>query len=283
MRRTGAYQEAHDLLNRIIEDSRLTADQLLLAKALHTAAVNDYFLYDAKDQTRQQLEEAIAIMRVLNNEYELANLLAWEAGLVLSTTGEIQQALQWVEEGLQLSEKTRHYHAFCRNIFTKGHCLQRLHRYEEAVICYKQGIESARELGDRQELSIGLASLGDAYNNMGQVDDAYPLWQEALKLSYSTGHRDALIVDHSNLALYEIQKHNWAAAWDHLVKSLYYARLTEAPTRTWSALVTFVSWYFHFGEVSRSAEWIGFLQEKALLQGDQLQLDEVSSHVRMAF
>jgi len=279
LRRVGAYQEAHDLLQGTIAEARQKNDQLLLAKALHTAAVNSGFLNAERHESLRQHEEAITIARLLNNEYELANMLAWHAAFFYSTTDEVERPLQWVEEGLHLSEKTQHHRAFCRNIFVKGHCLQRLHRYEDAVVCYQSGIERARELGDRQELGIGLASLGDAYNNMELADNAYPLWQEALKLDYSSANRDGIIIDHLNLASYEMKKQNLPIAWEHLVKSLQFAHAVS-PTLTVMSLVTFAGWYSEARQINYSAEWIGFLQEQVLPHEAQRELDQLRGTVQ---
>jgi tRNA A-37 threonylcarbamoyl transferase component Bud32/tetratricopeptide (TPR) repeat protein len=282
LRRTGAYQEADELLQRVILEARHQADKLTLAKALYTTAINAYFILHEQKNIQAWFLEAIAIARELHNEYDLADMLAWYSVYLLFTTGTIENSLALTEEGLQLSEKTQHHRAFCRNIYTKAFCFQFQKRYEEAAALLEQGLARARQLNDTQELSIGLDSLGNIYSEMGRLEEAYPLWQEGLRLAYAGSKRDGIIVGHLSNAQYHLKKSHLSEAFQHMQSALRHAYQANAAVYISTTTIALVEWYFLAGDTLHAAELIGFVRDKMIDQQDMGVLDDFTPTVQAA-
>jgi tetratricopeptide (TPR) repeat protein len=63
---------------------------------------------------------------------------------------------------------------------TLGVVLQRLDAYDEAVPCFLRAVSLDREMGNRYDLAMALAHLGETYLSVGDHGGAREAWDESL-------------------------------------------------------------------------------------------------------
>jgi tetratricopeptide (TPR) repeat protein len=82
---------------------------------------------------------------------------------------------------------------------TLGVVLQRLGAHDEAVPCFLRAVTLDREMGNRYDLAMVLAHLGETYRSTGDSSGAREAWDESL-LILRTLHHPAAAVVRSQLA-----------------------------------------------------------------------------------
>ena len=70
-----------------------------------------------------------------------------------------------------------------------GNAYNNLGQYEQAIDHYQQSLTIAREIGDRQGEGKALNNLGNAYNNLGQYEQAIDHHQQCLTIAREIGNR----------------------------------------------------------------------------------------------
>jgi len=75
------------------------------------------------------------------------------------------------------------------NLGSLGRAYSNLGQVEQAIGYYQQSLVIARKIGDRQNESIWLSDLGYAYNNLGQFEQAIKLYEKALPIAREIGDR----------------------------------------------------------------------------------------------
>ncbi|MEH2310182.1 MAG: tetratricopeptide repeat protein [Nostoc sp.] len=72
-----------------------------------------------------------------------------------------------------------------------GNAYNYLGQYQQAIELLQQSLDIAREIGDRNSEGLSLMNLGNAYNDLGQYQQAIELLQQSLDIAREIGDRNS--------------------------------------------------------------------------------------------
>jgi len=114
-----------------------------------------------------------------------------QIGWYLAQLGRHQQALEYCQQAVALSQQIGHRHIQPVALDSLAYAYQHLGRHGEAAECYRRAVELLEKLGDRWRKAQTLAYAGDAHEADGNVPAALEAWTEALAILDDLHHPDA--------------------------------------------------------------------------------------------
>ena len=100
------------------------------------------------------------------------------------------EALNWYQKGLELSEGKNNLEGQARSLHNLGDSLRYSGRVFQSTDYYKQASELARRVGNRQGEANALGNLGIAYDSLGEYQRAIEFHQQHLEIAREIGdHR----------------------------------------------------------------------------------------------
>ncbi|HEV8594037.1 MAG TPA: tetratricopeptide repeat protein, partial [Thermoplasmata archaeon] len=153
-------------------------------------------------------------MRLLEAEAQFA------FSRILGARGALDGALDRKRRALAIAEGLADWHLQARFDISTGATLYELRRYDEAMVAYEHGIDTARRIGDLRMLAYGLYNAAGAYIRQDELLRAESFLKEAETLFRKLREplMDALLLSYFG-ALWE-KRGKWGIAKQNLSASL---------------------------------------------------------------
>nr|WP_281400971.1 BTAD domain-containing putative transcriptional regulator [Amycolatopsis umgeniensis] len=140
-------------------------------------------------------------------------------------------AARRAREAVEISRLTGEKNILRQALNGLGVACQYLRRFEEALACYEESTELARELGHRSAAALTSLNASLTRVRAGRAAEAIPACEEALRLTESLGDRPGSASAHYvlGLALHELDRHDEAIT--HFTACLDISRDSGMPDR----------------------------------------------------
>ncbi|MDH4223183.1 MAG: sigma 54-interacting transcriptional regulator, partial [candidate division Zixibacteria bacterium] len=142
-----------------------------------------------------------------------------ELGLLNFNKGNYQKAIEILNEGLSLCNKTQDSKAKSDLNIKLGWTYKRKTEYAQAITHFHKVIELSGEVISK-ELGLALNGLGSVYSDLGELNKAFNLYQKALKIFVELGDENRIATVQMNLGLLVKSMGNPVDALDYFKQSL---------------------------------------------------------------
>jgi tetratricopeptide (TPR) repeat protein len=115
--------------------------------------------------------------------------------------GDLSQARAFCLQAIELCQSIGYSPGEAGTWDTLGVVLQRLGSHDEAVPCFLRAVSLDREMGNRYDLAMVLAHLGETYLSVGDEGGAREAWDESLLILRTLHHPAATRVRAQLVAL----------------------------------------------------------------------------------
>jgi tetratricopeptide (TPR) repeat protein len=109
--------------------------------------------------------------------------------------GDLSQAQKFCQQAIDLCREIGYSPGEAGTWDTLGVALQRLGQHGEAVSCFRQALSLDREMGNRYDLAMVLAHLGETYMSTRDLLGAREAWEESLLILRALHHPAAAKVE----------------------------------------------------------------------------------------
>jgi tetratricopeptide (TPR) repeat protein len=187
--RKGHYAEALRWTSVALEtDARFNAPPPVRAALLNSAGVVAHFSYD-RDKGKQLHLEALDLYRELNDDLETGWVLVYLGVQAIGQPDSSEEALAYVEEGLELLERANDSPGIAQALNAVGELARHSGDHEGAIKAFEEGLSIARELDDvlREILILDSLTYMAIYDD--DVEKAAALSHEAFTLTIEVDHR----------------------------------------------------------------------------------------------
>jgi len=108
--------------------------------------------------------------------------------------GDLSEARAFCVKAIELCQAIGYSPGEAGTWDTLGVVLQRLESHAEAVPCFLNAVSLDREMGNRYDLAMALAHLGETYVSIGDLRGAREAWDESLGILRALHHPAATMV-----------------------------------------------------------------------------------------
>jgi transcriptional regulator with XRE-family HTH domain/tetratricopeptide (TPR) repeat protein len=108
--------------------------------------------------------------------------------------GDLSEARAYCVQAIELCQAIGYSPGEAGTWDTLGVVLQRLGSHDEAVSCFLRAVTLDREMGNRYDLAMVLAHLGETYASTGDLRGAREAWDESLLILRALHHPSASLV-----------------------------------------------------------------------------------------
>src|SRR5207302_748501 len=124
--------------------------------------------------------------------WALSLALRFHADIALNADGDVVEAERLFGLALEAAEASGGRGAIARTLLFAGWTDWTRERYDEAIVTWRRALDLAREHGDRWELADALSDRGNAYRELGRLDEAEADLQLSVRISEELGERSLL-------------------------------------------------------------------------------------------
>ncbi len=187
--RKGHYAEARHWTSAALKsDAQFDAPPSVRAALLHSAGVVAHFSGD-RDKGKQLHLEALELYKELDDELETGWLLVYIGAQAIGQPGPSEEALAYVEEGLDLFQRTNDRAGIAQALHIIGELERHSGDHERASDALLEGLLLARDLDDALREILILDSLTYMAIYSDDVEKAAALSIEAFTLTVEVDHR----------------------------------------------------------------------------------------------
>jgi tetratricopeptide (TPR) repeat protein/transcriptional regulator with XRE-family HTH domain len=186
----GAFDEAYECLAAAQLTFRELGDDLGLART-------DVFFSQALE-FQGRFAEALAVM---GDALRLSQAVPGDPNMALVRAsalngsawnsvqlGDLSEARAFCLQAIELCQAIGYSPGEAGTWDTLGVVLQRLGAHDEAVPCFLRAVTLDREMGNRYDLAMALAHLGETYRSVGDLGGAREAWDESLLILRTLHH-----------------------------------------------------------------------------------------------
>ncbi|MBN1482773.1 tetratricopeptide repeat protein [candidate division KSB1 bacterium] len=188
-------------------------------------------------------------------ELEAAGQLAWAVEDYLDVQGHLAERIIVNETGLQIARQSKDRREEGAWLGNLGNAYSDLGQVEQAIKHYQQALAIHREIGYRQGEAAALGNLGLAYSALGQVEQAIDYHQQALVIDREIGYRQGEAADLGNLGLAYRDLGQVEQAIDYLKQALVIDREIGYRQGEASALGNLGLAYRDLGQVEQAIDY----------------------------
>jgi transcriptional regulator with XRE-family HTH domain/tetratricopeptide (TPR) repeat protein len=191
-----AFDEAHECLSAAQSTFRDLGDDLGLARTdvifSQTLEFQGRFAeaLAVMDDALRLSESAPANRHMMLVRASALNGSAWNSVQL----GDLSQARAFCLKAIELCQAIGYSPGEAGTWDTLGVVFQRLGSHAEAAPCFLRAVTLDREMGNRYDLAMVLAHLGETYVSMGDVSGAREAWDESLLILRTLHHPAAGMV-----------------------------------------------------------------------------------------
>jgi tetratricopeptide (TPR) repeat protein/transcriptional regulator with XRE-family HTH domain len=192
----GAFDEAHECLAAAQVTFRELGDDLGLART-------DVIISQALE-FQGRFAEALAVMddalRLSESDPADRHMMLVRASALNGSAwnnaqlGDLSEARAFCLKAIELCQAIGYSPGEAGTWDTLGVVLQRLGSHAEAVPCFMRAVSLDREMGNRYDLAMVLAHLGETYASTGDLRGAREAWEESLLILRTLHHPAASAV-----------------------------------------------------------------------------------------
>ena len=189
----GAFNEAHgylagaqSLFKALEDDLGLARTDVIFSQALEFQGRFAEALTIVSDALRLS-ESAPGNRYMMLVRASALNGSAWNSVQL----GDLSQARTFCQQAIELCQKLGYSPGEAGTWDTLGVVLQRLSLHGDAVACFRRAISLDREMGNRYDLAMVLAHLGETYVAVGDLAGAREVWDESLRILRALHHPSA--------------------------------------------------------------------------------------------
>jgi tetratricopeptide (TPR) repeat protein/transcriptional regulator with XRE-family HTH domain len=186
----GAFDEAHgylagaqSLFKALEDDLGLARTDVIFSQALEFQGRFAEALTIVSDALRLS-ESAPGNRYMMLVRASALNGSAWNSVQL----GDLSQARAFCQQAIELCQKLGYSPGEAGTWDTLGVVLQRLSLHGDAVTCFRRAISLDREMGNRYDLAMVLAHLGETYVAVGDLAGAREAWDESLRILRALHH-----------------------------------------------------------------------------------------------
>jgi tetratricopeptide (TPR) repeat protein/transcriptional regulator with XRE-family HTH domain len=186
----GAFDEAHECLSaaqsafrELRDDLGLARTDVILSQTLEFQGRFAEALATVDDALR--LSESVPANRhMMLVRASALNGSAWNSVQL----GDLSEARAFCLKAIELCQAIGYSPGEAGTWDTLGVVLQRLGSHAEAVTCFLRAVTLDREMGNRYDLAMVLAHLGETYASTGDLHGAREAWDESLAILRTLHH-----------------------------------------------------------------------------------------------
>ncbi|MFX0067203.1 MAG: tetratricopeptide repeat protein, partial [Candidatus Hermodarchaeota archaeon] len=120
-------------------------------------------------------------------------------GFIYQRKGELDRALMYQQRSLDLKEQLGDKQGVARSLNTLGLVYWRKGELDWALECYQQLLTLSEELGNKKDMSTALGNVGLIYQDRGDLNRALECQERGLALSEEVGNPQDIAIDLDNL------------------------------------------------------------------------------------
>jgi tetratricopeptide (TPR) repeat protein/transcriptional regulator with XRE-family HTH domain len=185
----GYLAEAQSLFKTLEDDLGLARTDVIFAQTLEFQGRYAEALAVMSDALKLS-ESAPADRHMMLVRASALNGSAWNSAQL----GDLSEARAFCHQAIELCQALGYSPGEAGTWDTLGVVLQRLGLHDEAVPCFRRAISLDREMGNRYDLAMVLAHLGETYVAVGDLAGAREAWDESLLILRALHHPSAAMV-----------------------------------------------------------------------------------------
>jgi adenylate cyclase len=223
--RSGRYDESLDALqqaHRVLLRGPGGPGSLEMARVL-AAMGTVYWRNGAYDEASRCGEEALAIAQAAPPDQERPGLLGQiyvRQGNVALTTGQLQDAQRYFEQGLHFYEQAGQLPDIAIAQNNLGYLWHKQDEYPRAIEHYRRCLEAARQIGSPYITAYAANNLGSSWYELGDCDLAMEYCRESLAVRERIGDRAGQASCWDTMGLIHIVRGEYAQALELHQRSL---------------------------------------------------------------
>ena len=192
------YDEAFNFFKKALQTAQQTTNKDLMGKIAYITAVV-LIRKSEQSEAAKYKDLAIKYYTEAGNETGLANCYVVSARLN-NYSGNVQQSVKDNYTALKLFEKTGNKIGIYNVHTGLGLMYEDQKNWKEALNSYLAAKKAAEGvLGNKEVLAGAYNNLGNAYRELGNTDEAYKAFSEALRLSEQVGDKKGIATSQGNL------------------------------------------------------------------------------------
>jgi tetratricopeptide (TPR) repeat protein len=171
--------------------ARKSGDQRILAMALaylSSAIVNT----GDPDQAYALAQESLEVASLSGNEYALGFSLVTMGEITAIAKQDYDGALAYSEKAFALLEACGYRWAHAMTVFGLGFMARTLGQYDQARARFQACLPAFIEIGDKHRINMIQSELAHIERELGQYQQAIPIYQETILEWKRLGHRAAI-------------------------------------------------------------------------------------------
>jgi transcriptional regulator with XRE-family HTH domain/tetratricopeptide (TPR) repeat protein len=186
----GAFEEAHECLATAQTLFSELGDNLGLARTNVISAQT----FEVQERFAEALAVMDGVLRLSVTVPGDPNMALVRASALNGSAwnsvklGDLSEARAFCQQAIELCQAIGYSPGEAGTWDTLGVVLQRLGAHDEAVRCFLRAVTLDREMGNRFDLAMVLAHLGETYVSIGDVHGAREAWDESLLILRTLHH-----------------------------------------------------------------------------------------------
>lgn len=195
---TSKFEEAKEVLNITIENSKLIGDKNIEAYAYLTLGNVEYDLSNYA-QALPNYQNSKRIYLEANNYAGASSALIWMGIVNQNAMGNFPRAIEIYKEAAEFAEKGKSTLNKSYIFNNLGNIYYQLNEYDSAIHYTKVSNDIKRKFSDKRGLSNGLELLANCYVDQGQYETSLQFYEESLSLRKDLGDSIGLSGSYINM------------------------------------------------------------------------------------
>lgn len=177
------------------------------------------------DESLQAISEGENLLNTLTEAAKMDlkqrnALFAHQKGAICLRRGELDRALEYLQQSLKLSETLRDKEQFAESNNFVGIICAMKGEFDQALKHHQKSLAMSEELDSKLEIGRSLNNIGIVYMQQGELDRALQYYEQCLPFYEEVGNRDNIGGTLNNLGLIYQNKGNLKLALKYYQKSL---------------------------------------------------------------
>ncbi|MDQ2178959.1 tetratricopeptide repeat-containing sensor histidine kinase [Marinifilum sp. D714] len=210
----GVADSSFVYLGKAYNGASLMNDPFLKLRCLNIIAAN-YLNQGDYNKALNKFTCAYHIADSIKNEKQLLNI-SLNIGTTLLYNEDLEQAIQYFEKVLALSDLNQMNIAVATAYNNIGACYSRMADHEKAISYFEKALPAFIRLNNRFQIAQAYANLGQSNYFLNNIEDASYYLNEAVKINRENNLSNQLIVNLIILARLQIIKKEFAKAKESL-------------------------------------------------------------------
>ncbi len=183
--RMGDYENAKEILIRVIKTAEAEKDKVVLADAYHYLGTLFIYFGDVS-KAIDYLKKSLRLRKDLNDKMGMIATLN-NLGLSYKKIEKYDDAIAYYKKSLNLSRKIGDFAGIATALVNLGVIYKHTGFLDNAVDCYVKGLSIAKKIEDKYMLSAIYTNLGSLYYVLGELERARGYLEKSLEIKHEIG------------------------------------------------------------------------------------------------